>query len=157
MEIKPFQPAYLNEVISLILDIQNNEAKISLSLAEQPDLLNIESAYFSSGGKFWIAIDDNHVVGTIAVMKIDPNWCVLKKFFIHKDFRCKKIGLALYETFLEFVKDSRFSHIILDTPSVAHRSHSFYKKAGFRIVDKNDIPMEYHYPDRDSLLFRLDL
>lgn len=72
MKIKQFEPIYQNEAVSLILDIQNNEAKINLSLKEQPDLLDINKHYIATGGNFWIAVDDdNHVIGTIALMKKD--------------------------------------------------------------------------------------
>ncbi|KAF0091982.1 MAG: N-acetyltransferase GCN5 [Fusobacteria bacterium] len=48
-------------------------------------------------------------------------------------------------------------HIILDTPAVATRSHYFYRKVGFRLIDNVDLPVEYSYPDRNSLLFILDI
>lgn len=158
MDIRQYSSVFRTEVISLILDIQNREAGIDLSLGEQPDLLDIEASYISTGGNFWVALDDSHhVVGTIAVMRIDDDWCVLKKFFVREDYRSRKVGLALYERLLSFIRDSGFSHIILDTPSVALKSHAFYERAGFRRVDRTEIPSSYHYPDRHSLLYRLDL
>lgn len=39
MKIEKYSGKYDTEIISLILDIQNNEAKIGLSLQEQPELL----------------------------------------------------------------------------------------------------------------------
>ena len=41
MQIETYSGKYDDEIISLILDIQNNESKINLSLEEQPDLLTI--------------------------------------------------------------------------------------------------------------------
>ena len=38
MQIETYSGKYDDEIISLILDIQNNESKINLSLEEQPDL-----------------------------------------------------------------------------------------------------------------------
>lgn len=158
MKIQQITNDYQEEMVSLILGIQNQEAKINLSIEEQPDLLDVENSYIQSGGNFWVAINDNnHVVGTIAVMKIDNDWCALKKFFVRKDYRSKKIGLLLYRQLYSFAKEAGFSHIILDTPSVAIKSHRFYEKAGFRSVSKNDIPCAYNYPDRNSLIYRLDL
>lgn len=51
--------------------------------------------------------------------------------------------------------DDEIIALILDTPSVAHTSHKFYEKAGFYRI--SDSPIEYHYLDRDSLLYLLDL
>ena len=71
MEIIQYKDEFKEGAIGLILDIQNNEAKINLSIAEQPDLLNIHEAYLNNRGNFWVAIDNGQVVGTIALMRID--------------------------------------------------------------------------------------
>jgi hypothetical protein len=68
MEIMTYQEKYKDQIINLILDIQNNEAKINLSLDEQPDLKDITSCYENGGGEFWIAVDDGTVIGTLALM-----------------------------------------------------------------------------------------
>lgn len=157
MDIIQYDDRYRAEVIDLILDIQNNEAKINLSIEEQPDLSDVTGAYINSDGNFWLAIDNGAVVGTIGMMKIDGNWSVLKKFFVRKDYRSKKVGLALYETLLDFAKTRGYRHIILDTPSVAVKSHSFYERSGFKKIVRSDLPINYNYPDRDSILYKLDV
>lgn len=45
MRIEPYSEKYDDEIISLILEIQNNKAGIHLSLQEQPDLLDIRRCY----------------------------------------------------------------------------------------------------------------
>ena len=44
MQIETYSGKYDDEIISLILNIQNNESNINLSLREQPDLLNIKQS-----------------------------------------------------------------------------------------------------------------
>ena len=62
MQIKTYSEKYRNEVISLILDIQNNEAKIGLPLSGQPDLLDINLSYRQNGGEFWIALSNGEII-----------------------------------------------------------------------------------------------
>lgn len=50
MHIETYSGKYDDEIISLILNIQNNESKINLSLEEQPDLLDIHRNYQQNGG-----------------------------------------------------------------------------------------------------------
>lgn len=157
MHIETYSGKYDNEIISLILDIQNNESKIGLSLEEQPDLLHINLFYQQSGGEFWIALSNGKVIGTIGLMLRENHCAVLKKFFVSKEYRSQKIGLALYKELIRFAEEAGVRHIILDTPSAAKVSHKFYEKAGFRKIDKAQLPIEYVYPDRDSLLYMLDL
>lgn len=157
LQIETYSGRYDNEIISLILSIQNNEAKINLPIQEQPDLLDISYYYQQNGGEFWVALSDGNVIGTIGLMLKEQNCAIMKKFFVKKEFRSQKIGLALYNELLKFAKKSEIQHIVLDTPSVAHESHKFYEKAGFRKINVKELPIAYSYPDRESLLFMLDL
>ncbi|KJK28972.1 GNAT family N-acetyltransferase [Paenibacillus polymyxa] len=158
--ITVYDDSYKEEVIKLILHVQNVEYEVGISVKEQPDILDIHSNYINDGGNFWIALNDNgEVVGSIGLQKKNKEVAVLKKFFVYKDYRGKEFGTGkkLYEALLDFAKKQGFSKIILDTPSKATRSHGFYKKVGFKEIDKEDLPIKYDYPDRNSIIFLLEL
>jgi len=157
MEIVTYQARYQEQAIDLILSIQNGEAGIGLSLAEQPDLLDIPACYQRDGGEFWLAVEDGAVVGTLALMKKGEGRGVLKKFFVRADHRGQKVGLQLYRRLLDFAQKQGIVTIVLDTPSVARASHQFYERAGFRRIGKEELPFPYEYPDRDSYLYLLKL
>lgn len=157
LEIETYSGKYDDEIITLILSIQNEEAKIGLSLQEQPDLLDIHRSYQQPGGEFWVALSDGRVIGTIGLMLKENHCAVMKKFFVEKAFRSQKVGLSLYNELLKFAVRKDVHHILLDTPSVAHASHRFYEKAGFRKISTEELPVPYSYPDRDSILYLLDL
>lgn len=158
--IQIYSDKYKEEVIDLILHTQNVEYGIDLQVDEQPDILDISSNYIECGGGFWIAINDsNKVIGCIGLQIKEDNVAVLKKFFVYSEYRGKEhnVGRSLYEQLLKFAKEKGISKIILDTPSVATRSHAFYKKVGFLEISKKDLPIKYDYPDRNSLLFLLEI
>lgn len=157
MRIETYSGKYDDEIISLILSIQNNEAGIGLSLQEQPDLLDIHRSYQQPGGEFWIAVSDGKVVGTIGLMLKENHCAILKKFFVKKEFRSQKVGLALYNELLQYAISKGVRLILLDTPAVAHASHRFYEKAGFRKISTAELPVPYSYPDRDSILYLLNV
>ena len=69
MQIITYQEKYKQQVIDLILHIQNYEAKINLSLEEQPDLLDIPTCYEKDGGEFWLAVEDDTLIGTLTLIK----------------------------------------------------------------------------------------
>lgn len=157
--IVPYREAYRQPVIDLVLHIQNVEAGIALSLEEQPDLLAIEQAYVEPGGGFWVALDERgEVAGTIG-LQVRQGHGIMKKFFVREDARGREVGLSagLYGALLEHARSAGLRSIILDTPSVAERSHAFYHRAGFREVAAADLPFDYRFPNRDSLVFQLDL
>lgn len=157
MEIIKDRDEYKQQVIDLILHIQNEEAKIRLPIEEQPDLLNVPDRYEKNGGGFWLAIDGPEVIGTFAFMNYGNGNAVLKKFFVRSDWRSKKVGLALYQTVMDHLTENRYKQALLDTPSVAAASHRFYERAGFRKIDKSELPFHYEYPDRGSYLYLLKL
>lgn len=157
MHIETYSGKYTDEIISLILGIQNGEAGIGLSLSEQPDLLDISRFYQRDGGEFWLALDGGEVIGTIGLMRKEKDCAVLKKFFVKKEYRSQKIGLALYRELRAFAENAGVRHILLDTPSVARASHRFYERSGFRRIRAEELPVPYSYPDRDSFLYLLNL
>lgn len=143
------------EVAALVLSIQNDEAGIDLSIEEQPDLLDIAAAYREGG--FWIAEAHGAVVGTIGALRYGDSG-ILKKFFVRSDFRGSHgPASALYAKVIAWARAQGIGVLYLDTPSVATRSHAFYRKVGFELVDRAALPNDYGFPDRDSLIFRLVL
>lgn len=152
MQIEPYTEKYDNEIISLILSIQNDENKLGLSLGEQPGLLDIKRCYRLSGGGFRVALSDDKVIGTIGLMLKARQCAVLKKIFVQKKFCSQGVGLALYNTLLTYAKGADIRHII-PPPSVARVSHRFYERAGFYKIAKNQLPISYIYPGRDSILY----
>lgn len=154
MQIIEYEDRYKDQIIDLILTIQNKEAGIGLSLEEQPDLCDIQNAYINDGGDFWVAVNEQgDAVGTIGLMNKGNGYGILKKFFVRSDYRSHKVGLQLYQALQKFCKDNHFKVIILDTPSVAETSHHFYERNGFSRIAKNELPIAYDYPDRDSYLY----
>ncbi|MCD8378881.1 MAG: GNAT family N-acetyltransferase [Lachnospiraceae bacterium] len=82
---------------------------------------------------------------------IDP------KFFVEADWRGKKVGLALYEKLINELKAKEYRYAVLDTPSVARKSHEFYERAGLKKISKEELPFKYEYPDRNSYLYLLSI
>ncbi|MCM1537709.1 MAG: GNAT family N-acetyltransferase [bacterium] len=155
MEIITYQDAYRQQIIDLILHIQNDEAKIGLSLEEQPDLLDIPNFYEKDGGQFWLATEDGRLIGTLALMNKGNGNGVLKKGFV--DAACRKRGVltALYRTLLTYAKEHRMKQLLFDTPSVAVNCHRFFEKEGYVRITRDELPFAYEYPDRDSYLYLL--
>lgn len=157
MQIETYNGRYDDQIVALILGIQNEEMGVNLSLEEQPDLMDIGGAYQQNGGEFWLALEGETVVGTLGLMRKNDRCAVLKKFFIRSDHRARRVGLALYQRLLAFAQKEGLEHIILDTPAVAHAAHRFYERAGFRKIQAEELPVHYTYPDRDCMLYMLDL
>lgn len=155
MQIIPCSAAYAPQAVALILSIQNDENGLGLTLAEQPELRDIPVA-FANGG-FWVAVSAGRVVGTIGLLRVGQTGGILKKFFVDAAWRGCQVGLQLYQTALAHAEAAGLRVLVLDTPAIAVRAHSFYRRAGFVQIQPQELPFPYQYPDRDSLLFRKTL
>ncbi|WP_083294851.1 GNAT family N-acetyltransferase [Burkholderia plantarii] len=158
--IVAFEPDHANAAIALILHVQNVEAGVAIPLDAQPELLDIARHFTETGGGFWVALDAaGQVVGTIGLQLKAPGVAVMKKFFVAAAWRGAGKGCAsrLFAVLLARARQQRVATLLLDTPAVATRSHAFYRRHGFVEIAAHELPVRHDFPDRDSLLFRLDL
>lgn len=79
IEIKKYEDKYQDEVIRLVLSCQNDGTRPIVSIADQPELLNINQEYFTNGGYFWIASENNKLVGTIGLIELWKRYWNIKK------------------------------------------------------------------------------
>ncbi|SDW10641.1 GNAT family N-acetyltransferase [Paenibacillus sp. CF384] len=156
--IKTYEAKYKQEIVDLVLYVQNSEFHLNIGIEEQSDILDIPTYYLADGGNFWVALNEaGNVIGTIGLQQLTEELYILKKFFIYSDYRGKAFSLELFNELIIYAKKQGIKTVILDTPSIATRSHRFYEKNGFKGISKQDLPVHYDYPDRDSLLYRLNL
>lgn len=157
--ISQFEDKYTQDVINLVLHFQNDGTRPIVSVDDQPDLLNIVGEYIDKGGNFWIAKDDEMLIGTIGIMPYNTGIAVLKKFFVYEKYQGEPyhIGRALYNELISFAKKKAYNTILLDTPRNTERAHKFYEKAGFRKINEEDLPIRFDHPYKDSDFFLLEL
>jgi hypothetical protein len=101
MEIISYKDEYKQQIIDLVLHIQNDEAKISLPIEEQPDLLDVPTYYEKNGGRFWVAVNGKDVIGTFAFMNYGNGNAVLKKFLFALTGEVKKLVLHCFRLSLD--------------------------------------------------------
>lgn len=157
MEIKEYEnnPYHLAQLVDLINYCQNIEAKLDIKMAEQDDIFQIENYYQNRKGQFCLALENEKVVGSIALLRIDDKTAVLKKFFTYSKYRGNpvRLGRKLFERFMLFARASKFTRIVLDTPEKEKRSHFFYENQGFKQITRDKLDVDYIFPDRDSRIY----
>jgi N-acetylglutamate synthase-like GNAT family acetyltransferase len=155
--IRQFEPNQQKQLTDFVLGIQNGEFGLGFKDDEQIDLINT-SEFYKDGG-FWIAEIDNKIIGCIGLQKLNSKTGVLRKMFVQKELRGKELNIAqnLFDKLKDEAINLGFEKLLLDTPSVAEASHSFYRRNGFNEIGKAEIPRDYTFPDRDSKIFKLKL
>ncbi|NSL86412.1 GNAT family N-acetyltransferase [Chitinophaga solisilvae] len=142
-------------VIDLILPIQQEEFKVNVDLAAQPDLQAIEQYYQQSGGNFWGAFQGEQLVGTIALIAYQAGGGAIRKMFVRKEFRGKEwgIGQALLETLMTYAAQQRIRHLYLGTVSVLQAAMRFYEKNGFEQIPAETLPPAFPRMPADNIFY----
>lgn len=159
INIERFNEKDTDDIIELVLHFQNDGSRPTVSVDDQPDLLDIEKEYFQTGGYFWVARDEDKMIGSIGLMPYNDSVAVLKKFFVYEAYQGQPyhIGRKLYSMLLTYAKDNKFKTILLDTPYNTYRAHDFYNKSGFRKVAEGELPIKFSHPYQDCDFFMLNL
>lgn len=157
--IFPIGNEYAKEAIDLILNIQQNEFNVAITLDDQPDLLEINNFYYQSGGCFWGAFINNELVGTIALVKFDNDAGAIRKMFVKKEYRGKELQIAqqLLVTLIAFSKEKGINHLYLGTVSILEAALRFYERNHFVRIDKETLPEKFPLMSADNVFCHLTL
>jgi N-acetylglutamate synthase-like GNAT family acetyltransferase len=155
--IEPYTDDFKEAVIAHILNIQQNEFKVPITAADQPDLQIISEFYQVNGGNFWIATCEGALVGTIALLPFgNKNGCI-RKMFVHKDFRGREYSIAqnLLNTLIAWAKGLEINGLYLGTNDRLHAAIRFYEKNEFAWVDKTNLPENFPFMQVDTNFYGL--
>src|SRR5258705_567552 len=154
-----YEDKYQEAVIDLILPIQQNEFNVPATISDQPDLLNISSFYKKRKGNFWVALYENEVVGTIALVDFSPDEAALRKMFVHRHHRGKEngVGQKLLDELKNWCRKKGISKLFLGTFNSMHAAHRFYEKNGFVEIKKSELPLSFPLAHYDNMFFKCSL
>lgn len=143
-EIIPFEEKYIDQVKDLIGNLLVYTGTLSPTdlPIDDEDLDAIPETYSGRGG-FWIAVQDDQVIGTVGLKDMGNNIVKLKRMFVASDLHGKGIGEALLNYALNYAKAQGFSKVILNTNEHMIRAHHFYEKHGFKQTGKTGTQLHY--------------
>ncbi|MFK7770701.1 MAG: GNAT family N-acetyltransferase [Saprospiraceae bacterium] len=109
--------------------------------------------------KYWIAIKEDMVIGTIAILKIENRNSILKKMFVHKKYRGKEKGISnlLLETAFQWCQEEGISKVYLGTMVQFKGAHRFYEKNGFQEIRQSELPVGFVHNPIDDIFYRKNL
>jgi len=139
MTIKPsslklikFTPKYTNQVKSLVFKVMR-ELRPDEDPTKEPrhkDLDKIENIY-KNRGRFWIFIDKDRVVGSVAVLEKSFKKAMLKSLFLEKSYRGKKTGKYLLQHAIKFCMKKGYQELELITSHHTSVAIKLFEKFGF--------------------------
>lgn len=150
---------FCTQIVDLILPIQTIEFNVAITLADQPDLLDIEGKYHHSGGGFWGAFINDELVGSIALISIGHHAGAIRKMFVKKEYRGKEYGIAqqLLEILIDYSGSINITDLYLGTVDQLKAAQRFYVRNGFEGVERSALPAYFPIMPSDNLYYHLTL
>ena len=147
------------KVADLILEIQNEEFGIPITLNQQPDLSEISKFYQTGNSNFWIAKVGDKLIGTIALLDIGNDQTALRKMFVDRNYRGKEFGIGqkLLDNLIDWARRKNICEIYLGTTAKFIRAQRFYEKNGFIEIKKQELPENFPVMDVDVKFYKFSI
>ena len=115
------------------------------------DLGDLERHYRDHGGRFEIVEGpDGALVGTVAIYRLSPDTCELRRMYLARPCRGQGLGRWLLERALATGRTLGFRRIELETARQLVEAIALYQRHGF-------LPLERHLADCCDLALGRDL
>ena len=116
------------------------------------DVANVEQHYMNNGC-FWCLIDENKIIGTIAIRMIDGDNAIveLKRMFVLPEYQGKGYGRLLLEHAVNYAWTQQYRKIYLDTRKQFLVAQHLYRSVGFQETNR------YNDNEHAELYFELVL
>lgn len=150
--IIPFDKRYQAEINEMMNDIQN-EFEI---LFRNPNGKQI-SDIAGPENLFWVALNENQVVGTIGLSRIDNYSAFLRHLFVSKENRGGQpcVSKMLLDTALDQAKIRGYKSVYLGTMEQFKAAQKFYSKNNFVCVPREALPIEMPVSPMDTIFYLL--
>lgn len=149
IKILPFQTEHQNDINELMRSIAL-EFKEPIFTEKSKKIID---CYLMPNNKFWVATDNNKVVGTIGIVKLTNENIVLKSMFVDKMYRGKGISNFLLETLINWVIQNKYKQIYLGTMKQFTAGQRFYEKNGFIKCNKTELPTDFTINILDTIFY----
>lgn len=86
--------------------------------------------------KFWIMIDSERVIGTVAIKSITETACEIKSLYLLKVYHNQGLGHTLLTHAVDFARTVGYEKMYLDSLSTSTKAISLYRHMGFTDTEK---------------------
>jgi predicted GNAT family N-acyltransferase len=152
IKIKPYQEKYAPSFYEL--NIEWLESFFYVEDYDKEVLGNPNKYIIKPGGHIFFALDNEEVIGTVALMPISETVFELTKMAVAPNQRGKKIGQQLMQHCIDFSKENNLDKLIIYSSRKLENAIYIYRKYGFIEIpvegnchyERCDIKMELQIP-----------
>jgi putative acetyltransferase len=96
------------------------------------ELANLPGDYAAPDGRLLLAEEEGELAGCIAMRKLEPHVCEMKRLFLRPAYRGKGLGKVLVESIIDEARKLGYRYMRLDTvPGRMDQAIALYRAMGF--------------------------
>lgn len=144
--VQATDPRHIAEAKKLVIEYAH---ALNIDLCFQgfdQEIKDFPKPYAPPGGVLLVALQDNHVVGMVALKRLSDKACEMKRLYVKPACRGHALGRKLAEAAINEGREMGYKIIRLDTLARMKEAGPLYKSLGF-----TEIPPYYHNPETDVI------
>lgn len=106
---------------------------------------------------YLLAFVENKLAGTISITRLEHNHSVLRKMFLHKNYRGQGIAELLLQNIVHWANKTNLASIFLGTMTQFSAAQKFYEKHEFKKIDIQLLPKDFPVNPMDSIFYKRNL
>ena len=112
------------------------------------DMDDVQKTYFDNDGTFLVITNQDQIIGTGAIRKLDDTTCELKRVWLLFEYHGQGLGYRMIQELLAFAHEKGYRRIRLETDRDGQsRAYELYKRLGFYEIprysdNEDDVAME---------------
>jgi putative acetyltransferase len=116
------------------------------------ELAGLPGAYAPPEGRLLLAVHDEEIAGCVALRRLEPGVCEMKRLYVRPAFRSLGIGRGLADRIVQEAGDAGYRLMRLDSLPSMVGARALYRGLGFR-----DIPPYRDNPIDGAVFLELQL
>ena len=119
-------------VVALIGRVFDEYGFIYVPAEEVPDVLDLERHYAAPHGAFWVVRENERVIGSVGVERLDATTAELHRLYVDAHARGRGLGRALVDAVLAWCRGEGVARLVLWSDTRFTHAHALYERMGFR-------------------------
>ncbi len=105
-----------------------------LQVENLSDMDRVDDLYVPPAGLFLVALDNDRLVGTGAIRRLDEQTAEIKRMWLLDAYQGQGIGFRVIDELLHFARQQQYRSVYLTTSWAQQRAIQFYQQIGFQQV-----------------------